>query len=160
MRFIHDDGGRAEAGYKGSAGDCAVRAICIATGRPYQEVYDRINELAKRERKGKRKRDASSARNGVYGETVRRLMAEFGWVWVPTMYVGQGCKVHLHDGELPAGRLVVVVSKHYTAVIDGVVHDTHNPQRTTLITEDGVTRVARRCVYGYFRAENPCPPPN
>jgi hypothetical protein len=37
------------------------------------------------------------------------------------------------------GRLVVAVSKHYTAVIDGVIHDTHNPQRE-----------GKRCVYGYF----------
>ena len=43
------------------------------------------------------------------------------------MAIGSGCKVHLADSELPFGRLVVSVSKHYTAVIDGVVHDTHDP---------------------------------
>jgi len=43
---------------------------------------------------------------------------------VPTMAIGSGCKVHLADGELPPGRLVVSVSKHYTAVTDGVIHDT------------------------------------
>ncbi len=37
------------------------------------------------------------------------------------------------------GRLIVSVSKHMTAVIDGVIHDTHNPSR------DGT-----RCVYGYW----------
>jgi hypothetical protein len=55
------------------------------------------------------------------------------------MQIGSGCKVHLRDGELPTGRLVVFVSKHYTAVIDGVIHDTYDP-----------SRAGTRCVYGYF----------
>jgi len=38
MDFIYNDGGRVAAGYKGRAGDCVVRAIAIATQRPYQEV--------------------------------------------------------------------------------------------------------------------------
>ena len=42
MRFAYDDGGRAACGYKGTVGDCGCRAIAIATGIPYQEVYDRL----------------------------------------------------------------------------------------------------------------------
>ena len=57
------------------------------------------------------------------------------------MAIGQACKVHLSSDELPSGRLVVSVSKHVTAVIDGVIHDTHDPGR------DGT-----RCVYGYWKA--------
>lgn len=38
-----DDGGRAAAGFKGDTGDCVTRAISIATGRPYREVYDMVN---------------------------------------------------------------------------------------------------------------------
>jgi hypothetical protein len=80
-------------------------------------------------------------------------MAALGFTWTPTMRVGQGCKVHLVDGELPPGRLVVSVSRHYTAVIDGVIRDTHDPQRTTFWYEpDGSTRRSERCVYGYWRA--------
>jgi hypothetical protein len=139
MTFVHDDGGRAEAGYKGEAGDCAVRAVAIATGLPYQDVYATLNNIAKRERpRGGRRR--SNAREGVYSQTLRWLMDELGWEWVPTMGIGTGCTVHLHPDELPEGRLVVRVSKHYTAVIDGVIHDTYDPSR------DGA-----RCVYGYFR---------
>lgn len=67
-------------------------------------------------------------------------MAEIGWKWVPTMQIGQGCKVHLDPNELPSGRLIVSVSKHLTAVLDGVIHDTYDPSR------DG-----SRCVYGYFQ---------
>ena len=40
MKFVFNDGERKLAGYKGSAGDCVVRSICIATGLPYQAVYD------------------------------------------------------------------------------------------------------------------------
>ena len=67
-------------------------------------------------------------------------MNELGFEWNPTMQIGSGCKVHLHDGELPLDRLVVAVSKQYTAVIDGVIHDIYDPSR------DG-----ERCVYGYWR---------
>jgi hypothetical protein len=56
------------------------------------------------------------------------------------MKIGTGCKVHLKDGEIPSyGRLVLSLSKHYSCVIDGVIHDTHDPSR------DG-----DRCVYGYW----------
>jgi hypothetical protein len=139
MQWVYDDGGRSQY-YKGKdAGDCVCRAVAIATGLDYKRVYDDINELAKSERTGKRKRGKSSARNGVYKDTIRKLMVRYGWKWVPTMKVGQGCKVHLREDELPSGRLVVSVSKHLTAVIDGVCHDTYDPSR------DGT-----RCVYGYF----------
>lgn len=43
MEFIYDDGGRAEAGYKGHTGDCVVRAVAIATQLPYQDVYDALS---------------------------------------------------------------------------------------------------------------------
>lgn len=139
MQWVYDDGGRSEY-YKGKdAGDCVCRAVAIATGLDYKKVYDDINELAKSERTGKRKRGKSSARNGVYKDTIRKLMTMYGWKWVPTMKVGQGCKVHLREDELPSGRLVVSVSRHLTAVIDGICHDTYDPSRE-----------GTRCVYGYF----------
>ena len=140
MEYIYNDGGRAGAGYKGDAGDCAVRAIAIASGKPYQEIYDAINLLAKSEHRGKRKHGISNARTGVYSQTIRKYLSSIGFEWTPTMAIGQGCKVHLRASELPAGRLVVNVSKHYTAVVDGVIYDTHNPAR-------GGTR----CVYGYHK---------
>jgi hypothetical protein len=138
MRYVYDDGGRAAAGYKGSAGDCVVRAVAIATERPYQEVYAALNALAtlERPRKG---RTRSSSRNGVSRATLRRHMESIGWKWRPTMYVGQGCKVHLREDELPNGRLVVSVSRHIVAVVNGVIRDTHDPQRE-----------GTRCVYGYW----------
>jgi hypothetical protein len=138
--FQFDDGGRWAAGYRGKAGDCVVRAIAIATARPYQQVYDLVNSAAMHERTGKRKRGKSNARTGVYKTSIKRVMQSLGWVWTPTMQIGSGCTVHLRGAELPAGRLVVSVSKHLTAVIDGVIHDTHD-----------CSRRGTRCVYGYWQ---------
>lgn len=137
MKFVFDDGGRAEAGYKGLTRDCVCRAIAIATEKPYKEVYDLINAYALKERKGRHAK--SSARTGVRITTIRRIMADLGWKWTPTMQIGSGCKTHLCAEELPAGRLVVSVSGHETAVIDGVLHDTYD-----------CTRDGNRCVYGYY----------
>jgi hypothetical protein len=163
MPFVKDDGGRAAAGYKGSAGDCVCRSIAIASGKPYAEVYAALAGGAGSERKTR----GRSARNGIH--TTRRwfkeLMRSWGFRWIPTMSIGSGCKVHLTAGELPAGRLVVAVSKHYTAVIDGTIHDTHNPERELHCIESdsgrelkpsekrvpsGIASIRRRCVYGYW----------
>ncbi len=139
--FRFHDGGRAAAGYRGKTGDCVVRSIAIATGLPYQHIYDLVNCASTRERTGTRKRGISNARTGVYKSTIQRVMKELGWVWTPTMQIGSGCTVHLRPSELPAGRLVVSVSKHLTAMIDGVIYDTHD-----------CSRRGKRCVYGYWEA--------
>jgi hypothetical protein len=141
--FRYHDGGRAAAGYRGKTGDCVVRSIAIATGLPYQHIYDLVNRASTRERTGTRKRGISNARTGVYKSTIHRVMKELGWTWTPTMQIGSGCKVHLRPNELPSGRLVVSVSKHLTTMIDGVIYDTHD-----------CSRRGKRCVYGYWQ-----PPP-
>lgn len=146
MRFVYDDGGREAAGYKGKTGDCACRALAIATGMPYKEAYDLINSYGKAERANRKSRrgnayngNRSSARTGVYTDTMRKIMADLGWTWVATMHIGQGCTVHLRENELPRGRIICNLSRHFAAVIDGVLHDTYDSSR------DG-----DRCVYGYF----------
>jgi len=42
MDFKFNDGGRRHSGRKGRAGDCVTRAVAIASGRPYDEVYKRM----------------------------------------------------------------------------------------------------------------------
>lgn len=71
MEWTHDDGGRATAGFKGTAYDCVTRAIAIATELPYIYVYDAINDMAQTERPRNRRR--SSAKIGVYKPTIRRF---------------------------------------------------------------------------------------
>lgn len=139
IKFTYNDGGRAEAGFKGTARDCVTRSIAIAAQLPYKEVYAEVQRRSKAREKGKRR---SNARTGVYTRKgwFRDYMDELGFDFVPIMAIGSGCRVHLRSNELPSGRLVVSVSKHYTAVINGVVHDTFDPSRE-----------GTRCVYGYFR---------
>lgn len=156
MDFIFNDGGRAEAGFKGTAGDCVCRAIAIATQKPYKEIYNLINKFAQYENKGTKKRGISSARNGVYKETIKNVMCWLGWKWIPTMAIGKGCTVHLDKAELPNGRIVVNLSKHTTAVIDGVVNDIYDPNDRgyTIVVKNGIQtfngKAPARCVYGYF----------
>lgn len=145
MTFIEDDGGRAAAGFKGQTGDCVARAVAIASGRPYREVYQRLAEGNASQRLTRRTGGARGVRTARSGIHVKRqwfkdYMRSLGFTWTATMSIGSGTTVHLADGELPMGRLVVAVSKHYTAVVDGVIHDASDPSR------DG-----RRAVYGYWR---------
>ena len=139
MEFILHDGGRAAAGFKGKTGDCVTRSIAIATKSNYQEVYDALNHLAQAERISKRKRRRSSSRSGVFRRTYQAYLESLGWRWTSTMSIGSGCKIHLRPSELPRGPLIVKVSRHLTAVIDGVLYDTHD-----------CSRGGMRCVYGYF----------
>jgi hypothetical protein len=41
--WVYDDGGRAVAGFKGTAEDCVTRAIAIATAMDYRTVYKMIH---------------------------------------------------------------------------------------------------------------------
>ena len=142
IEFEKNDGGREAAGYKGNARDCVARSIAIAAERPYREVYDALADGNANQRASSRTPKRSrSARNGV---SVKRkwfkdYMQSLGFTWTPTMFIGSGCKTHLRADELPTGRIIVSLSKHYAAVIDGVLHDTYDCSRN-----------GTRCVYGYW----------
>jgi len=138
VKWKYNDGGRVQAGYKGEAGDCLTRALAIAGDLSYQEAYDLINESPKCER--------------------QTIMDRLGFKWTPTMFVGQGGKVHLKASELPKGKIICMVvssvskvqfplaipnvSKYFVAVVDGVIQDTFDCSRNET-----------RCVYGYWRLE-------
>lgn len=124
--FVKNDGGRAKSGYKGVTGDCVCRAISIITKKPYQEVYDALNKIAKNERIGSNKRKKSNARTGVYKYTYDKYLKSLGYRWVTTRTYGGRCLAHLNKKELPSGRLVVDMEKHMCAVINGVIHDNYD----------------------------------
>lgn len=175
MKYIYHDGGRAASGYSGKAGDCVCRAIAIATEQPYERVYRALSDCnASYRGKGRTSFGKRSARNGiaVHGAAFKRYMQSLGWIYVATMGIGTGCTVHLADGELPMGRLIVQVSRHYCAVIDGVIHDTHNPSERGatiyppetppdqmpknvrwLENGNGWCYKPQRCVYGYWKKQ-------
>jgi hypothetical protein len=138
--FVKDDGGRKATGFSGQTGDCTCRAIAIVTGMSYEQVYAELKEIALTERRSKRRKKRSHPRTGMFKATTRRYLTSLGLRWVPTMQIGQGCTVHLRRDELPQkGRLVLSLSKHAAAVIDGVLHDTYD-----------CSRGGTRCVYGYW----------
>ncbi len=145
IQFNFNDGGRELAGYKGKSRDCVCRAICIVTGKPYNEIYDRLAQGNAAQRKGKYEGKKAGVKTASMGINTSRkwfheYMVELGFEWVPTMKIGEGCKTHLRANELPSGRIIVSVSKHLAAVIDGVLNDTHD-----------CSREGTRCVYGYYK---------
>ena len=129
MDFIYNDGGRSKYFKAKNVGDCAIRAIAIATGKDYKEVYDDLKKL----------NGGKSCRDGTPKKVDKKYLIQLGWVWHPTMLIGQGCRMHLDANELPKGTLIVNVSHHLTCVKDGIIHDTYNCSRN-----------GNRCVYGYW----------
>jgi hypothetical protein len=138
--WSYNDGGRKDAGFAGSTGDCVTRAIAIASKAPYIQVYELINRFGQMERKSKYQKSKSSARTGVYRNTIKRIMNHLGYEWVSCMGIGTGCKVHLRRNEVPmTGTIIASVSKHLVTIVDGVIQDTHD-----------CSRGGNRCVYGYW----------
>lgn len=140
--FAYNDGGRSQAGYRGDTGDCFVRAAAIASGLTYQFIYDLVAEEASKERVNTKRRKGrrSSPRTGVFRATADRVLSRLGFEKVSVMAIGSGCTTHLRSGEIPsAGRLIVNLSKHFAAVVDGTLMDTHDCSRN-----------GTRCVYSYW----------
>ena len=146
-KFNYNDGGRANAGYKGKTGDCVCRSIAIVTGLPYQQVYDYLsdgnfNQTLSKRQKVKRSKSASGGIN-VKRKWFNDYMKSLGFEWVSVMGIGTGCTTHLKSDELPSGKIICVLSGHYTSVIDGVINDTYDPSRN-----------GTRCVYAYWKYNN------
>lgn len=152
MEFVYATGGREKYFKATHVSDCVTRAICNATGKDYKEVYNRLNELAKRERRKGTSR--SSARNGVFKETWKKYLKELGWIHHSTCSIGsRKNKVKFVDGALPQGTLIVQLSKHLTCLKDGVIYDTYDCSKRTYYDLDGNSIVNdERCVYGYWTA--------
>ena len=131
MEYIYNDGGRSKY-FKGKARDCVCRAISIASNRDYKEVYDRL------------KKALGTPRNGVFttNKAFKDWMVANGFVWTPCSGIGVKTSVHFIEGELPKGRLVCSVAKHYVAVVDNKVYDTWDSRYNSF-------NEVRR-IYGYW----------
>lgn len=147
--WVEDDGGRGRAGFGGAAGDCVARAIAIATQKDYREVHDalivRSVESAKHDNSahGKRIRrrggvTAFDADHGCSKTAYGPYLESLGWRHVST----EDQKLRLRADELPPGRLVVEISRHLVAVIDGVIHDTFDSGRAGRVRVKGYWRAA------------------
>ena len=111
-KFIYNDGGRAEAGYKGYVSDCVIRAITIAGEYNYTVIYQDMSRTM--ERYGHTK----SGRNRIPVEIANRYMSDMGFRYVT------GVKgLTLDSGTFPQGRIVLDLEGHVCAMLDGVVND-------------------------------------
>lgn len=126
--YYYNDGGRKDAGYKGNAGDCGVRAISIALKVPYKEAYRlcaRANKAAGL---------PNSARNGIMKDIYSEILSSLGWSWkkAPKFH---GRKAKCCD--MPHNQTVIArQARHYVAVVDQIPHDTWDS--------------SHKCVYGYW----------
>jgi len=130
--WVPHDGGRAAAGYRSSANDCVVRAVAIAGQLPYREASEVVRAVTSKEKAPRRRR--SSPRGGVTPQSTRRVFEVLGWSWVPTP------GLRMEAEALPPGRLVVRLSHHVAAVVDGVLYDVFD-----------CSRGGTRPIYGYWR---------
>lgn len=115
MAYVYNDGGRADAGYKGSAGDCGARAMAIALDLYYQVAYDELAQ-ANKDAGG-----AKSARNGIMKDVYSKVLERHGWVWHPApKFVGRKA----YASDMPQGTVIARMAGHFVCIIDGVVQDT------------------------------------
>ena len=127
MTYIFNDGGRAAAGLKGTAGDCGARAMAIALGLDYKAAY---KELAQA---NKDMGFAKSARNGIMKNVYDMVLKRHGWVWHSAPKF-DGRKARCSD--MPTGTVIARQSHHFVAVIDAQPHD--------------IFDCTRKMIYGYW----------
>ena len=146
--FEYNDGGREEAGFVGSVGDCVTRAIAIATGKDYLEVRKELMDAKKNWMENSRSRHAkrtksSSVRNGTPKDVWRPYLESLGWERKTLIKFGDPERKELTKESVPEGIAIVEVRKHIMAVIDHVVHDSWD-SRETKIWDDGVPTEATK----------------
>lgn len=123
LRYTLNDGGRANAGFKGSAGDCTVRAICIALGKPYREIYRALGDMYGEMTGGLER----SARDGVALPVSYRYLTERGW----DLTLTPRPRTYFTADEIPMQRTIIaVLPRHFAAVIDGVVMDAWDSRKS------------------------------
>jgi hypothetical protein len=113
--FTFNDGGRQAAGFKGTAGDCVVRAISIAMNLDYKTTYKQLAQL------NKDFGNAKSARNGLNKKVYIPFLEQHGWKWVSAPKF-EGRKAQCSD--MPLGIVIARQAGHYVAVINGTPQDT------------------------------------
>lgn len=119
-KWIWHDGGRAGAGFVGSTGDCVVRAITIATGKEYREVYDAIHSAT-----------GESPRQGASIQHYEKFLTDLGFECVqcesPTKlrFMGEllgNVVLRFHPEGKSRKR------GHLCTMVDGTIYDTWDPQ--------------------------------
>jgi len=97
---------------KKKTGDCVIRAIAKAEGKPWLVVFDSLVDIA-------RKTYSSPSYKDVYGMYLGRYKK------VTATYAENGKKKYYTVGQVAKwdGTYIINVRKHLTTVIDGNIYD-------------------------------------
>lgn len=97
-----------------NVGDCVIRAISIATGMPWEEVYDRLYAV------GRSEHDMMSS-NNVWGLMLYRMGFD-------PFILPDACPECVSVSEFarrfPKGKYIVGTGRHAVAVVNGLYFDT------------------------------------
>ena len=118
MEFIYNDGGRSKYFKCGGVGDCVCRALCNTTGVDYKVMYDLINKVSKLEKHSNK----SNARNGVYKDTIRKILKALHAQEIKVQEFGSSKKCHLCDEDLidyQRGKYLLSLSHNNSSLING-----------------------------------------
>lgn len=122
MNYVTDDGGRSHSNRPKQRNDCVVRAIAIASARPYDEVYDEMASAGRKSGRGTSK--------DVWQVWLSERADRVSFPAVAgqeRMKPGTFCQLY------PVGRWVIQMAGHVAAVVDGVVHDAEKPRETACV---------------------------
>jgi hypothetical protein len=119
--FKWNDGGRSTSGFVGLTGDCVTRAIAIATGIAYRDVYAALHE-----------RSAVSPRLGVAQSVYGPYLKEKGWTVQKALGLPLVTELTL-AGPADGIRIVGCAKEdgsrsHLFSWIHGELHDTWDPR--------------------------------
>jgi hypothetical protein len=152
MNFIYTDGGRTQAGFYGTTGDCVTRAIAVATEVDYKEVYDSLFAIAKnwpgKSKKALRIRSNPTPRSGVYDEVAKKYLEHLGWVKVKGLAT-------LDSRKFQRGTYICKTRKHFTVVKDGALYDAFDCSMTSEMIDgmgDVIPSKVRTAFHHYIKA--------
>jgi hypothetical protein len=112
--YVKSDGGLKETRFKSKKrrGDCVVRAITIALGKSYEEVFNDLCDLAK---------ETGFFPNSE--ETFTLYLKKNGWIKNKPQRVGKYLKT-LENFNSNDTTAIVNVRNHLVCVSDGKIYDT------------------------------------
>ena len=116
--FVYDDGGRADAGYRGKTGDCVIRATAIATGLEYEKLYKKFARL------NKKRYGIATGRQGVAKKDYEPVLESLGFVKRSRQ---KGSKWETFTQAYQYyGDCIIVFPHHMAAIVDGNLRDTED----------------------------------
>ena len=136
--YTYNDGGRGKAGYKGTTGDCGVRAVAILTGLDYQTVYKSAAAFFKSHGYAATGNAYKMGKKTKRGQKKPHVVQD---LWYESMGFE---KVKLPKGKKPTyteahelyGDCMVTTRKHICALKDGALHDTFDGREYEIYDRD------------------------